>query len=174
MSCHTHRSNFTLAFTVAQLDHATGGGTNQIDAFIANNLLVNNAPLKQQRGKPTPDPHDETLPLNLRARGYLDLNCAHCHRETGVGGRAGFQLLAGLPLDETGILDAKPLVGLTGNPEARVLARGQPELSELLTRMSRRGPGQMPLLGTHAVDEKGVALIRDWIRSLRPSEETAN
>jgi hypothetical protein len=36
--------------------------------------------------------------------------------------------------------------------------------------MSRRGPGQMPQLATAIVDERAVALVRDWILSLPPEE----
>jgi hypothetical protein len=36
--------------------------------------------------------------------------------------------------------------------------------------MHRRGPGQMPPLATAVVDERGVAVVREWIRSLAPGE----
>ena len=35
-------------------------------------------------------------------------------------------------------------------------------------RITRRGPGQMPQLATSIVDEKAVAMIREWIESLAP------
>ena len=171
MTCHTHRSNFALSLTTRQLDRPGVSGANQIDEWIAKGLLQPSRPLKQERGQPVLDPHDESRgDLEARARSYLDLNCAHCHRETGLGGRAGFQLLASLSLEQTGIVNTKPVVGLLGRPETRVVAPGDPANSELLERMRRRGAGQMPLLGSHAVDEKGVALIRKWIQSLQPSE----
>ena len=42
------------------------------------------------------------------------------------------------------MVNATPLVGLLGNSEAKLIVPGNPVLSELLGRMNRRGPGQMP------------------------------
>jgi hypothetical protein len=36
----------------------------------------------------------------------------------------------------------------------------------LLARMARRGPGQMPQLGSDVVDEAAVMLLRDWIATV--------
>ena len=41
---------------------------------------------------------------------------------------------------------------------------GDPDRSILYQRLSRRGRGQMPPLVTTVVDERAVALFRDWIR----------
>ena len=65
---------------------------------------------------------------------------------------------------------ATPLVGLLGKPEAKLIVPGNAALSELLGRMNRRGAGQMPLLGSHQIDEVGVTLIREWINSLPGNE----
>ena len=48
-----------------------------------------------------------------------------------------------------------------------LIAPAVPERSVLLKRISMRGKDQMPPLSTHRVDEAGVALIRDWIVSLK-------
>jgi len=37
----------------------------------------------------------------------------------------------------------------------------------LLKRISLRGPHQMPPLSTNRVDERGVALITEWIQSMK-------
>jgi hypothetical protein len=36
----------------------------------------------------------------------------------------------------------------------------------LLARVARRGPGQMPQLGSDVVDEAAVRLLREWIATL--------
>ena len=59
---------------------------------------------------------------------------------------------------------------MLGKPEAKLIVPGDADLSELLGRMNRRGAGQMPLFGSHEIDEAGVALIRDWINSLPGNE----
>ncbi|MGI9244462.1 MAG: PQQ-dependent sugar dehydrogenase [Verrucomicrobiales bacterium] len=167
MTCHTHRSNFALSLTTRQLDRLNPSGKNQLDEWIRLGLLQASRPLKDERGRPVVDPYGEAgESIAAQARSYLNLNCAHCHRETGLGGRAGFELLESLSLEETGIIDAKPVVGLLGHPGARVVAPGDPANSELLGRMRLRGAGQMPLLGSQVVDEQGVELIRRWIESL--------
>ena len=168
MTCHTHRSNFALALTTRQLDCEGAPGKGQIDRWLELGLLEDNKPLREQLGQPVVDPQDAGAgDLETRARTYLDLNCAHCHRETGLGGRAGFQLLADLSLEQAGIIGVRPTVGLLARPGARIIAPGDPANSELLERMNRRGgAGQMPLLGSQVVDEAGVALIREWIESL--------
>ena len=50
----------------------------------------------------------------------------------------------------------------------RVIASGAPESSVLLYRISSEGQGHMPLIGARFVDDRGVDLIREWIRDLRP------
>jgi hypothetical protein len=166
MTCHTQRTNFAISVTTAQLERLGAGGENQLDGLLAGGYLDQSANLRKLRGSPRPNPYDESLPLEQRARSYLDLNCAHCHRETGLGGRAGFQLMSTLPLVETGIINAKSVVGLALGPGSLLVVPGAPERSELLARMARRGPGQMPLIGSQVVDERGVELIRKWILSL--------
>ena len=52
---------------------------------------------------------------------------------------------------------------------ARRVAAGSPERSVLYQRISRRGTGQMPPLGSTEVDQKAERLIADWIRGLSPA-----
>ncbi|MEO1837302.1 MAG: PQQ-dependent sugar dehydrogenase [Akkermansiaceae bacterium] len=166
MTCHTQKTNFAISVTTSQLDLVDAGGVNQLDRLLADGYLAQSPALRSLKGQPRPNPHDEVLTLGLRARSYLDLNCAHCHRETGLGGRAGFQLMSHLSLAETGIVDAKAVVGMALGPDSKLVVPGVPERSELFARMARRGAGQMPLIGSQVVDPRGVELIRKWIRSL--------
>ena len=165
--CHTQRTGFAVSLTTRQLERpGLDGEGNQVERFLEAGLVQPGGALKSQRGVVQVDPWDAGAGLGARARSYLDLNCAHCHRETGLGGRAGFELMAGLELEETGIVGAVPVVGLLGTAEARVVAAGDPEHSELLLRMGKRGAGGMPMLGSRVVDERGVALVREWILRL--------
>src|SRR5690606_15671576 len=50
--------------------------------------------------------------------------------------------------------------------EERVVKAGDPALSLLHIRHAAVGGGQMPPLGKNVVDDKAVALVEDWIRSL--------
>ncbi len=175
-ACHTQRGMFALSLTFGQLNRdfdysAMGGGTmNQLEAmrellwFPNMKHLPDSATLEV-----LPDPADETISLEDRARAYLHVNCTHCHRETGLGGRAQFQLMNWLPNERTETIDGRPLVGLPGVPleEARLIAPGDPGRSEIYRRIETREAGRMPLLGNHhTVDKEGAELIRRWIESL--------
>lgn len=53
-----------------------------------------------------------------------------------------------------------------GIDDARLIAPENPGLSLLPLRVIRRGPGQMPPLGTLYPEIEGVLLIQEWQRSL--------
>ena len=67
------------------------------------------------------------------------------------------------------MVGATPMHHTFDIPEARLVAAGSPERSIVVSRMSRRGPGQMPQLATTIVDERALELVRQWIASL-PTE----
>ncbi len=119
------------------------------------------------------DPHDASTDLAARARSYLQSNCSSCHQPAG-GGNAMFNALYRgafheTPLEKAGLVGATPMHHTFDIPEARLVAAGSPERSIVLSRMSRRGPGQMPQLATTIVDERALDLVRRWIESL-PTE----
>jgi hypothetical protein len=68
-----------------------------------------------------------------------------------------------------------PLHATFDLPVAKLIAAGHPERSVLFSRVTRRGPGQMPQLATSIVDEKAVAVLREWIESLtaKPDDVSA-
>ena len=116
------------------------------------------------------DPHDVTQSLAARARSYLHANCAVCHVPAG-GGNAQINLAFRNAIWETKLADMKavgepPLHASFGLPDPRIIAPGAPDRSVLLARVSRRGPGQMPQLGSDVVDEAAVRLLREWIATV--------
>lgn len=171
--CHTTHTNFTLGLTTAQLnrdaDHTSLGRRveNQIVA-LADAGLIRPAPAKAPAELARKiDPMDASFPLEARARTYLDVNCAHCHRPHGVGGRPGIHFTESVPLARAGVVNAKPLVPLLG-PDSLIVAPGRPEQSELLHRIMLEGGGRMPLIGSEQTDKAGAELIRQWIAGLKP------
>ena len=171
--CHTAQTNFALGMSTAQLNRdadysALGGGVaNQIETFARLGLFDRSL-------EPPPDPlprgvnpDDASAPLDARARAYLGVNCAHCHRPDGVGGRAAFQLMESLTLAKTGLVNGQPLVPLLG-PSAKLVVPGDPARSEVFHRLSMKDGGRMPLLGSQQTDDEGVELIREWILQLKP------
>jgi putative heme-binding domain-containing protein len=69
------------------------------------------------------------------------------------------------------LFDARPQHDTFGINNAMLLFSGDPERSILYQRISRRGRGQMPPLVTTRVDERAVALFRDWIASMQPAQQ---
>jgi hypothetical protein len=71
------------------------------------------------------------------------------------------------PLDQTKLLNTSPAKGAYGLDGSTIIASGDPEHSILLTRMKTRGQGKMPPLATSIEDDKGVDVIKKWIKSLK-------
>jgi putative heme-binding domain-containing protein len=115
------------------------------------------------------NPHDSSAPLPDRARSWLHVNCAGCHRN-GAGGAVAMHLNFDKPLNELRALEQKPTRGDFGLLGARVIAAGDPFRSTLLYRITTEGSGHMPHIGSRLVDEEGLSLVREWIRSLPPKD----
>jgi uncharacterized repeat protein (TIGR03806 family) len=168
--CHNEWAGTTLAFDVAQLNRdvpsAPGGRVNQLRAFRAQGLL-------EDVGKPSPeddlprfaDPHERTASLDARARAYLHVNCAGCHR-FGGGSVPHVHLDAETATLDLEVMGMRPARGDFAISGARVIVPGDPHHSTLWYRMATSGPGRMPHIGAELVDEAGLALIREWIASL--------
>ncbi len=157
MLCHNNRSGNIWSFNPMQLD--TG---HQLDALAANELFEN--PLPEKRPAIT-NPHDAKADLDDRARAYLHVNCTHCHTRGG-GGTAVFQTQLGMTLEQTKLVNEKPTQGGFGVKNAMVIAAGDPHRSVLYHRMAKLGPGRMPHFGSQTVDERGLALIGQWIAGM--------
>jgi len=105
------------------------------------------------------------------ARGYLDVNCAHCHQPGGSASNSGLDLRWEQD-DPHAIGIRKPPVAAgrgAGGHKVSILP-GNPDASILVYRMSSTEPGvAMPELGRATNDEAGIAVIRDWIENMEPA-----
>jgi uncharacterized repeat protein (TIGR03806 family) len=118
----------------------------------------------------------DTLPLwsntsaatKVRARAYLDVNCAHCHQPGGGASNSGLDL-SWEQTDAFALGVKKPPVA-AGRGAGGLLVSiepGAPEKSILVHRMNSNEPGvAMPELGRSTVDEEAVALMREWIEDM--------
>ena len=111
------------------------------------------------------DPYDTSLALGDRARSWLHVNCSACHR-FGAGGAAAVRFNLEENLDLMRLVDVVPTRGNYDLLDARLVAPGDPWRSVLLYRVATEGTGRMPHVGSRLVDERGLALLRDWVRSL--------
>lgn len=111
---------------------------------------------------------DAGAPLDLRARAWLEINCAHCHKADGSASNSGLWLSA--------LEDSPARVGIRKHPVAagrgsgglkQVIVPGDPDASILVYRMASVEPGvAMPELGRSLDDPDGLALIREWIAAM--------
>ncbi len=112
--------------------------------------------------------NDLTETLESRVRAYLDVNCGHCHSETGPANTSGLFLDAA-ESDSTklGICKVPVATGRGAVTGTFDIVPGAPDESILLLRMLSTEPDiAMPELGRSLIHEEGAALIRDWIASL--------
>ena len=108
------------------------------------------------------------LPLEQRARTYLAVQCASCHRP-GAAGQASMDLRLNATLAASQTCAATPQHGDMGVAGAKIVAPGQPDKSVLHLRMVAP-PGTeafMPALGVNVPDVAGVALLKAWIAGLK-------
>jgi uncharacterized repeat protein (TIGR03806 family) len=114
-------------------------------------------------------------PLLDRARSYLDSNCAVCHAQGAGAAQSGLwldwehTLATGNPAD-WGVCKAPTSAGGATCGLTFDVVPGQPDQSILICRIESREPKvQMPPLGTKIADQRGVALLREWIQSMTPT-----
>lgn len=162
---HKQRVQAAIASWIAPADPADKTAANHQSRMLSRSPVVTNRLV---------NPLDVTADLASRARSYLHSNCGSCHQMSG-GGNALFSLLFRSAFGEhelatQHLVEEPPLHSTFGLPDARIIAAGAPARSVLYTRISRRGRGQMPQLATSRIDEAGMAVVREWIESLKPPE----
>jgi uncharacterized repeat protein (TIGR03806 family) len=108
-------------------------------------------------------------PVADAARGYLDVNCAHCHNPQGAASNSG--LFLGWEVTDPIMLGIgkRPVAAGRGSGGLEFgIVPGKPEQSILYHRMaSLEGGVSMPELGRASLDRDGLAIVHAWIRGLR-------
>lgn len=113
---------------------------------------------------------DETQSLRDRVRAYVDMNCAHCHRQ---GSHCDYRPIR-LAWNET-TNDSN--LGICVNPDefvnpqlTKIISRGNPLRSMMYFRINTTTEQyRMPLLGRTLIHEEAVALLEEYIDSLEPA-----
>ena len=150
---------------------------NKTYAFVGGveNQLVHWSRVGYLRGFPgvdqtarTPDWRDASVPLQARARAYLDINCAHCHNPLGAANTSALQLNLGNSDPKRLGLCKAPVAAGRGTGDRRFsIVPGQPQQSILSYRMASTDPGEMmPELGRSLVHREGLALVDAWIGAM--------
>ncbi len=173
-ACHNNGS--TLPFPIGpkpqnlNRDYEyTDGISNQLSKWIEFDYLSNNLPsniLSSINWK------DESQSLELRARSYLDINCAHCHSDDGFCSyrslRFGFSETSNP--DNLGVcIDAEQEIE---NGPSVLVSAGSAENSALFYRINTlQEEYKMPLIGRNLRHIEGIQLIENWINSLETNCE---
>lgn len=108
---------------------------------------------------------DASQSLELRARSYLDANCAHCHRENGYCDYAPQRF----NFSNTNLLNLGVCLPSNNQQFGKyIFQAGNATKSAAINRMnSNLGSVKMPIIGRNTVHTEGVQLISNWINSLQ-------
>lgn len=114
------------------------------------------------------DYHDSSEELLLRAMAYLDINCAHCHREEGPANTSGlFLTYEERDPMKIGIFKTPVAAGIGAGSFKFAIYPGKPDESIMTHRMaSDKVAVAMPEIGRVIAHEEGLTLIKEWIKSL--------
>jgi uncharacterized repeat protein (TIGR03806 family) len=115
----------------------------------------------------TVDWTDTSKPIDLRVRSYIDINCAHCHKE---GSHCDYMSMR-FAFNET---EDPENLGICVPPQEHpspsltyIVAKKNPLRSAMYYRMNSVVPSErMPILGRSIVHEEAVAMVREWITGM--------
>ncbi len=112
---------------------------------------------------------DKQAPVDRRARAWLEVNCAHCHRSDGPARNSGLHLLADIANPaEFGVGKAPVAAGKGTGGRLFSIVPGKPDESILQFRIESVEPGiMMPEMGRKLQHEEGVKLVREWISAMK-------
>jgi parallel beta-helix repeat protein len=157
-------------------DFAYDGGTaNQLEHWTAQGILTG-APENKDSIDTIPLEGDTTADLDARARGYMDINCAHCHQPLiGAADTSGLFLEYDRPFG-TEVGECKPPVAAGDGSGGLdyVIVPGDAAASIMDFRMDSNEPEiRMPEIGRSIIHTEGVNLLRDWINAMEPVDCSA-
>jgi uncharacterized repeat protein (TIGR03806 family) len=143
------------------------GAENQLAHWAAAGMLDDAA--SSEEAPRVADWRDAGEPVEARARAWLDVNCAHCHRREGPASNSGLFLTYGESDPVALGIGKRPVAAGKGTGGRAVdIAPGDPDGSILLYRAESIEPGvMMPELGRHLADPEAVALLREWIQAMK-------
>lgn len=146
---------------------------NQLTKWIEAGYLNSNFPLPTTENS-TVDYEDTSKSLELRARSYVDINCAHCHQDNKHCDyrpmRFGFGQ-TGANIGNMGVcVNTEDMQGFSASL-AKIVTPGNINKSMLYHRINTTNETyRMPLHGRTLIHTEGVALMEQWINSLSPCQ----
>jgi parallel beta-helix repeat protein len=174
-NCHGEKELIPIGPTARSLNKEysySSGSANQLSHWTMQGILLG-APTDTSTIDTIPLWGDTTADLDDRARGYLDINCAHCHQpDIGAADTSGLYLEYYRPFG-TAVGECKPPVAAgegAGDLDYDIVP-GNAEASIMHFRMDSNEPQvRMPEIGRSVIHTEGVQLIRDWINAMSPMD----
>jgi len=142
------------------------GSMNQLQKWIEYGYLENTLPANIIT---VVDWQDASQNLTDRVRAYVDINCAHCHRQNSHCSYRDLRFAYSETTDMHNLgVCMEPAEDL-GAALTYVVAAGNIERSVMHYRMNTTNPAQrMPLLGRTMIHNEAITLFEEWINSLNP------
>ena len=165
-NCHNKNDQLLpLGITARQLNSQTE--ENQLIQWSKQGMLIDIPDHFSNRNRLV-DYTNNHLPLEARARSYLDANCGHCHSPEGSARTSGLNL----NYDESnphsfGVMKPPVAAGRGSGGMQYSIVPGKSNQSILLYRMESGDPGiRMPEINRQIPHTEGIALIREWIKNM--------
>jgi uncharacterized repeat protein (TIGR03806 family) len=149
---------------------------NQLDKWVAAGYLTGYNKADNISNRMAKWDDSTTGNINARARAYLDVNCAHCHRKEGMANPSGLYLtFANQDAGSLGMFKTPEAAGGGGGDFLYDIIPGKPDESIMPHRMMIDEPGKMmPQIGRKLVHTEGVALIKQWIAGMKDQPAAVN
>ncbi len=168
LTCHTPQSGGPLSFNTRQLNRPGlihGYSGNQLSILAAAGYFAN--AVEDPKILPRHVRPEETLySVEARARSYLAVNCAYCHRADGTVSGAHWDGRDHLTLAQTNLVNG-PATNNGGDSANRLVVPGDLPRSIVYNRVAvQNGFTRMPPLATSELDATGISLLADWIAAL--------
>ena len=111
---------------------------------------------------------DTTVPIDDRARSYLDINCSHCHSRVGPADTSGLHFEPSTEFgSHLGICKTSVSAGAGTGGRLYDIDPGNERDSIITYRMASTKPDiMMPELGRSIAHDEGVELITEWISQM--------
>ena len=171
-NCHSFNAELVpIGPKIRNLNHDfaySEGKKNQLDKWTESGYLSGYIAADNQQNKLT-DWENKGAKLDDRAKSYLEVNCAHCHRREGSANTSGLYLLVSDKNPESwGIMKSPVAAGRASGDFLYDILPGHPEQSIMPYRMNSTDPEiMMPELGRRLIHKEAVELINAWIKEMK-------
>lgn len=150
-------------------DYAYANGTkNQLAYWKEKGYLQDNTPIPTLS---VVNYRDESQPLDLRVRSYLDINCAHCHQSNSHCDYRPIRLAFSETISSENMGICVPPDQNIGASLTNIITPNNINRSVMHFRLNSNDDAyKMPLLGRSIQHEEGIQLLSSYINSLTPCD----